>query len=146
MLRTVILLFFAFHFLTLKAQVMILDELRKSNPNEGKINIISQVDYEQIIQKHIEINEKAKGIPGFRVQVFFSSGNDAKQQANKIKNDLRTNFPDYEVYLIYEEPFFKVRIGNFRTKADAYKLFKQVQLLYPEAFIVEDLISYENIH
>lgn len=127
------------------AQSPIFNSLNTNQIGWGKFELISVVSSDNIISKHININQKAKGIPGYRIQVFFASGTEAKNQATKIKNELRNNYPQYEVYIIYEEPFFKLRIGDFRTKIEAYKLFKQIQESNPSAFIVEDLISNPNL-
>lgn len=127
------------------SQVPIFQELSKHESGWGKVSIISQNSTENIIEKHINVNKKAKGVPGYRIQVYFGSGNDAKNQANKLRTELRNAFPSFEAYLVYEEPFFKVKVGDFRTKIEAYKLFKTIQLSYPSAFIVEDLVLYENL-
>ncbi len=127
------------------SQTLIMQQLNQQQLGWGKVVIKSQVETETLIEKHITVNQKSKGIPGYRVQVFFASGNEAKNQANKLRTELRELYPSYESYISYEEPFFKVKIGDFRTKVEAYKLFKNIQSTYPSAFIVEDLISYENL-
>ncbi|MCX7863047.1 MAG: SPOR domain-containing protein [Bacteroidales bacterium] len=127
------------------AQPIIINQLKQNEPGWGTVILQSQADIETIIDKHISVNQKAKGIPGYRIQVYFGSGNDAKNQANKIRTELRNAFPSFEAYLTYEEPFFKVKIGDFRNKVEAYKLFKIIQQSYPSAFIVEDIVSYENL-
>lgn len=140
-------LFFIFSFFAIQgyAQSPIFNSLHSNQLGWGKFTLISAFQNDNIISKHISINQKAKGIPGYRIQVFFSSGTEAKNQATKFKNDLRNSYPEHEVYIIYEEPFFKLRIGDFRTKIEAYKLFKKIQDTYPSAFIVEDLISFPNL-
>lgn len=127
------------------SQSPIFNSLNNSQLGWGKFSLTSNTLSDNIISKHININQKAKGMPGFRIQVFFASGKEAKNQAFKIKNEIRNLYPQHEAYIIYEEPFFKLRIGDFRTKIEAYKLFKKIQESYPSAFIVEDLISFPNL-
>lgn len=127
------------------AQSPIFNILHVNHLGWGKFSLTSNVNTDNIISKHINVNQKAKGFPGYRIQVFFASGTEAKNQANKLKTELKNSYPEYDVYILYEEPFFKVRIGNFRTKIEAYKLFKQIQESYPSAFIVDDLISFPNL-
>ncbi|MGQ9846833.1 MAG: SPOR domain-containing protein [Bacteroidales bacterium] len=139
---------FVFLLITFKSfsQSPIFKSLYNSQLGWGKFSLISNTLSDNIISKHININQKAKGMPGFRIQVFFASGTDAKNQALKIKTEIRNLYPQYEAYIIYEEPFFKLRIGDFRTKIEAYKLFKIIQENYPSAFIVDDLISFPNLY
>ena len=130
-------------FFTLKtiAQPEIYQSLSSTKTGWGKITILQESRIEGIVSKHIEINQKAKGFPGFRVQVYFGSGTDAKSVANKIRLELNNQFPEMGSYLLYEAPYFKVRLGDFRNRNEAYKAFKLVQGNYPGAFIVEDLIG-----
>ncbi|NSW44608.1 MAG: SPOR domain-containing protein [Bacteroidales bacterium] len=127
------------------SQAPIFVSLKTNQLGWGKFTFISSVNAENIISKHISINQKAKGIPGYRVQVYFTSGTDAKNQINKMKTELRNSFPEYDCYIIYEEPFFKLRMGDFRTKIEAYKLFCKIKDVYPSAFIVEDLIAFPSL-
>lgn len=140
---SVLVLFFAVSICP--AQSPVFNLLQVNQLGWGKFSLTSNVNTDNIISKHINVNQKAKGFPGYRIQVFFASGTEAKNQANKLKTQLRNSYPYYDVYILYEEPFFKVRMGNFRTKIEAYKLFKQIQESYPSAFIVDDLISFPNL-
>lgn len=140
-----ILLAFLFISLNVFSQSPIFNSLNNNQLGWGKFTLTTNVPSDNIISKHININQKAKGMPGYRIQVFFASGKEAKNQALKIKNEIRNLYPQHEAYIIYEEPFFKLRIGDFRTKIEAYKLFKKIQESNPSAFIVEDLISLPNL-
>lgn len=128
------------------AQPQIFQDINSSKPGWGKITIIQDSKIEGWIGKHIEINQKAKGFPGYRVQVYFGSGSDAKSIANKIRSELNNQYKDWSSYLSYEAPYFKVRIGDFRNRNEAYKAFKIIQSNYPGAFIVEDLISFPALN
>lgn len=80
---------------------------------------------------------------GFRVQVFSSNNfKTAKNDASRIENQLRNAFPRHQVYVSYASPFWKVRIGNFRTSADAQKLRSDIMKLFPElsrdCYVVKD--------
>ncbi len=123
------------------AQPKIFATLAETKSGWGKITLQQESRIEAIVGKHIEVNQKAKGFPGYRVQVYFGSGSDAKNTAHKIRNSLNTTFPDYDSYLVYEAPYFKVRVGDFRNRNEAYKAFKIIQSSYPGAFIVDDLIG-----
>lgn len=144
-MKIVLLAFILLYSLILKSQNSIIDKLEEQNNNYGKVIIYSSINIKNIIEKHINVNQKAKGFPGYRIQVYFDSGNKAKNQANKIKTEILEKFPDVNVYIVYEEPFFKVRVGDYRTKLEAYSFFKILSTLYPSSFIVEDLISFPKL-
>ena len=79
---------------------------------------------------------------GFRVEIFFSSELDAKTQALDKKVEFLSKYPDYAVHIKYDAPNFRVRVGDFRTKNEALKLYKKIEQDYPVAFIVADKIEF----
>lgn len=129
----------------INAQPKIFQDLKSTQSGWGKVTLVQDPKIESWVGKHIDINQKAKGFPGYRVQVYFGSGTDAKNIANKIRTDLNKEYTDWSSYLSYEAPYFKVRIGDFRNRNEAYKAFKIIQSNYPGAFIVEDLITLPSL-
>ena len=57
-------------------------------------------------------------IEGFRVQVFATQ---ERRKAEGIKEELSFKF-DENIYIIFEAPNYKIRIGNFLDRDDAEKL------------------------
>ena len=77
---------------------------------------------------------------GYRIQVANTRSRD---EAFKAKSDLMKLFPGQKVYLLYQSPYFKVRIGNFPEKPDAAAFKSKLAKRYPQtAYIVEDIIEY----
>jgi hypothetical protein len=75
---------------------------------------------------------------GFRVQIFASSTED---NASRIANDARSSF-DETVYVEHIIPYYKVRVGDFLTRAEADVLkSKALQIGFRGAFVVETMIS-----
>jgi len=92
--------------------------------------------------RHVATQGKKNGtISGFRLQIYFGSGEKAHAQALKIKNDFLSSNPDIKTYLLFKSPDFIVRVGDFRTKSEALKLQKALIFQYPNAFIVTDEIA-----
>ena len=94
-----------------------------------------QEDYVNNWRKIGEIN-------GYRIQIAAYSGVSSKSQAEYAKNSFNNLFPYTKAYLIYNEPYFKVRVGNYFTRLQAYKDLETIKLTYPSAYIVPDKISY----
>lgn len=97
---------------------------------------------DKMLDWHIENNKIKNKIDGFRVEIFFSSDVDAKEKALKKKTEFLSVYPDNSVHIIYVSPNFRVRVGDFRTKNEALKLYKQIKDNYPVAFIVTDYIDF----
>jgi hypothetical protein len=86
--------------------------------------------------------KKEKGFDGFRVQIFFSSGNNSKKAVNDTKAQFLKLFPDVPTYIVYHSPNFKLRVGNFRTRFEAYAFYEKVRKDFPSAFVVNDKIEF----
>ena len=108
-----------------------------NNADTGKIEIIQDSRIQALLDKHIAINKKQKGIPGYRVQIFFGS---KRKDALEMKAEFLNKFPDINAYTKYDEPYFKVRVGDFRTQLKAQKFYKEISGDFHNAFIVQDLI------
>lgn len=83
-------------------------------------------------------------IDGYRVQIYSSN----KQQTAKAEAlDLETRLKEkigQPVYVQYQSPFWKVRLGNFRSYDEAKEYKKQFVQQYPDlmrdTYIVRDKI------
>ena len=77
---------------------------------------------------------------GYRLQVLTTR---SREEAFKLKTGLLRKFPDQKTYLVYQSPYFKVRIGNFANMEDAVNFKKQLSKVYPQpAYVVEDIIEF----
>jgi len=81
---------------------------------------------------------KSEIVPGFRVQIAFSEDIDF---ANQLKAEVSPRLPNQWVYVVYEAPYYKVRVGDFTTRPDANPVLKLlVDLGYKDAWIVPDKV------
>jgi len=74
---------------------------------------------------------------GYRVQIY--SGND-RGKATKVKLDFARRFPGVRTYMTYVQPQFRVKVGDFRSRGEAEKMYQQVSTLYTPCMIVPDYI------
>lgn len=71
--------------------------------------------------------------PGFRLQVFSSNEQrTAKDDALVVERKLRSSFPGVGVYRVYNSPFWKVRVGDFRSMDEARTFRTNLLKLLPE--------------
>lgn len=85
-------------------------------------------------------------IPGYRAQVF--SGNNqrkSKDEAFKKEEEIKELFPDIPTYVTYNAPFWKLRVGDFRSHEEAYQLMRQLMEAFPayakEMYIVKEEVK-----
>jgi hypothetical protein len=104
----------------------------------SQVEIAKDHRLDLLIAKQEELNKKVyldnnRTASGYRILVVNT--NDRKK-AMDVKSTLMRDFPDHKTYLIYQSPYFKIQIGNFRKREDAESLRKQVTRLYPTGVIV----------
>jgi SPOR domain len=104
----------------------------------GKVEIVQDFKVKELLAKHVEINSKAS-IKGYRIKIHFGAD---KNQAYEVKRKFSEKFPDAPAYVKYDQPNFNVRVGDFRTKLEAYKFLKELQVDFPSAFLVQDDIEF----
>ncbi len=84
---------------------------------------------------------------GFRIQVFSSNvQRTAKTEAFNIEKEIRTVFPEFGVYVSYISPFWKVRVGDFKTSEEAQAFRSELIAAFPNLrnamYTVKDKINY----
>ena len=57
-----------------------------------------------------------------------------------MKSDFLAIYPEVPSYLLYQQPNFKIRVGNFRSKLEAYKFMRSLPSAFSNSFIVNDEI------
>ena len=146
---------FVFHFnliflipFALSAQVDSLNTETNNSSNAiidssiiGQYTLSLPIGLDQLIQTYKKVNFTSTGVDGYRVQIFSESGNNAKEHAQQSLTDYNQSLYENSAYLIYQQPNFKVRCGDYRTKAEARRLLKQLSGQYPGAYIVKDNIK-----
>jgi len=93
-----------------------------------------------------QVNENAgKKFYGFRVRIFLSSAQDAREASSRAYNLFSRLYPDIPIYRIYDSPNFRVTVGNFRTRLEADTFAKSVRGNFPTASVMRERFKYPSI-
>nr|WP_294900782.1 SPOR domain-containing protein [uncultured Pedobacter sp.] len=110
----------------------------------GKVTVVKDPLIDSLIARRIALNKGVTkdGTPivvyGYRVQVFF--GNDRKE-AYSEQARFNALYPEYSTYISYTQPNYRVKVGDFRTKAEAQKLITELRPQFPTLFIFNERIN-----
>jgi len=118
---------------------------QENNKDKGHIQIIQDDRVDLLVSKHVQINQNRKGIEGYRIQIFFDSGNNSKTKAQSIYEGFKAKYPDVRGYLSFKSPNYKVRVGDFRTRLDAQRFLNDIIVEYPNAWIIADMIDLPKV-
>ena len=99
---------------------------------------------DSLVNKQIEINEvttrnSRRAAPGYRILVISSNDRNKVIQA---KTKMYQEFPELKTYMMYQSPFFRLKVGNFKERTDAEEYLPRIQRYYPTGvYIVTDTID-----
>jgi hypothetical protein len=77
------------------------------------------------------MNEKPPSLKGYRVEIFFGQRKDAE----KVKSEFLKQYQEWPIYVVWQQPNFKVQIGDFMTKLQADKTQQEIKSKYPNSYI-----------
>ena len=127
--------------LTIKYNVF--EQFREPGPFGNRMVIIQSDSVEYLVNREIAENRLSPGkMDGFRVRIFFDNKQTARTESEQIVEDFTATYPGTAVYRIYENPYFKVTVGDFRTKSEAMRFMRRIRKTYPQAFITREIIRY----
>ena len=113
-----------------------------ATPAQAQVRVKGDVAVTQMVEKHVELNNMVKTIPGFRVQIASFSGTNSKVNAFNLRDRFMLDYPTVQAYIVYDEPNFKVKVGDFRTRLEAYAFLQQIKETY-KGYITRDNINPE---
>lgn len=106
---------------------------------KGTIEITGDTKVSELVRKHIEFNERLRTVPGYRIQIAALSGPNSRNQAFDLKGRFKEIYPDVEVYIVFSEPNFRVKVGDFTSKLDAYVFMQKIKDVYPGTIVRENV-------
>ncbi len=99
-----------------------IEYFKNDSVKSGPVKINSKTDIPELFEAELQTAEQStadsvyQDMNGFRLQVF-KTGN--INEAKKREAMYVENFGEENVILIFENPFYKIRVGRFRSKEEA---------------------------
>ena len=129
------------HFLTL---IILFSAGLTFAQNQGKVTVVKDALIDSLIARRIVLNKLASSngtpilVSGYRVQVFFGTN---RKDAYNEQARFKSIYPELNTYLSYTQPNYRVKVGDFRTRAEAQKLMTELRPVFPTLFIFNELIN-----
>lgn len=107
------------------------------NAETGQIN--------ELIDQLPETYKQIKKTNGYRIQFYSGlSLDDAQQMRTKVQIGLSAKVKD-KVFVTYTQPYYKVKMGNYTSRLEAYTVVKEVQKKFSNANVISDVISLSTL-
>jgi len=101
----------------------------------------NDTEMELLLKERREYNKTVDSDEGYRIQIF----NGLKEgEARAAQSKFYRLFPDILAYLSYDQPDWKVRVGDYKTELDVMKDLDRIRKNYPGAFKLKTKIKNPN--
>lgn len=129
--------------------IIIDDIISEINDNSmgGDIQVYQNPSLHVLLDKATRINKK-EGLTGYRIQIYSGSGQDARKKSFEVQTEFQEAFEDFDpdlIYSMYQAPFFKLRLGDYRSKNEAVEFYYQVKKYFPSSYIVKSKINFPKL-
>ncbi|MDD4631645.1 MAG: SPOR domain-containing protein [Proteiniphilum sp.] len=134
----------------------ILQELNSVVPGKGRVMVYEDESISQVLGRPMApprtVYTNAEGtvqyykMRGFKIQAF--SGNNqrtSKDEASHKQSLINSSFPEHETVVLFDSPFWRLRVGNFQTREEAQAVMTELRRTFPsfgkEMYIVVDEVK-----
>lgn len=108
----------------------------------GSITSINETGINTLVNKYEAILKAKNGVDGWRVQIMFKT---KKEEIQQLKITFIKLYPGIPAYLKYEAPYYRLRVGNCRTKLEAIKIKQEISKNFPDAYAVPEIINFSQL-
>lgn len=109
--------------------------------HKGSLYLDQDSRVERLMKRQREVYAESPTRNGYRVQIFMEIGNEAIAHAEAMKKQFTEQFPELPVYLSYEQPYYRLRVGDFRNRVEAAKYLRLIKPEFNLAFVTADVIN-----
>lgn len=130
----------------------IIDDLMEYKVGQGRVMVFEDNSLKGVLGRNMSPNrtvyskddgEQYVKMRGFKIQAF--SGNNqrnSKNEANTKQRMINEAYPEHETVVTFDSPFWRLRVGNFRTREEANKVLEEMKKTFTsfgkEMYIVVD--------
>lgn len=112
--------------------------------DDTQVNVFQSQEILNSMDSHLTYNEK-KTMTGYRIRIFFDNKQTARNESEATMARFLKTYHGIPAYRTYANPYFKVSVGDFRTKSEAMEFLEEIKHNFPGAFVTKETISYPVI-
>ena len=119
------------------------------------LSLVAQTDSSSVVvhkdpridllqKKQIQVNELTtrdarRYVQGYRILVMNTND---RNKATSAKAKIYQEFPELKAYLMWQSPFMKLKVGDFKTREEAEPYLSAIQRFFPSCvYIIRDVIE-----
>ena len=109
----------------------------------GDVQVTESYAVRKAVAKRVAENKGPEGeVDGYRIRIYFDNKQKSREESQEVIKRFKALYPGYNTYLKFNNPNFKVTVGDFRTKVDAQIALQSIIRDFPTAFIVKEKMRF----
>ncbi len=133
----------------------ILEDLMQYKVGQGRVMVFEDNAIKNVLGRSMSPNRKVYSkddgeqyvkMRGFKIQAF--SGNSqrtSKNEASTKQRMINEAYPEHETVVTFDSPFWRLRVGNFRTREEANRVLEEMKKTFTsfgrEMYVVVDEVK-----
>lgn len=109
--------------------------------DKAGVTINQTEDVKDAMRRQVGDNA-SRTLSGYRVRIFFDNRQTARVESEETLRKFESMYHDVVAYRTYANPYFKVTVGDFRTRSEAVRLLERIKGAFPSAFVVKENIEF----
>ncbi len=99
---------------------------------EGVVVVNQDPDIAKLLELKKQVNKSGKSLNLLTIQIY--SGN--RTGAENAKEEFLKKYSNYGARTSYETPYYKVRVGRFKSRLEADRALERIKRSFNSAFIM----------
>ncbi|MBQ9548867.1 MAG: SPOR domain-containing protein [Bacteroidales bacterium] len=108
------------------------------------VNVSQPAALRSALSDRIESNARGQ-MQGYRIRIFFNNNQTARGDSEAALYRFKVHHPGVAAYRSFANPYFKVTVGDYRSKSEALEALGPIKAEFPTAFIVRERFHYPAI-
>ena len=131
-------------YLVLSVLIFVFSETASAQSDSGNVMVYKDPRLGLLVRKQAQINEETtrnsrRTMSGFRIQIVNSTD---RNVAIDAKTKVYQLYPELKAYLLFQSPYYRIKVGNFKTRSEAETYMKSLQRNFSGSiFILKDIIE-----
>lgn len=105
---------------------------------QGDIISVHQKGITQLVNKYENILKNIGGIEGWRIQIKFKA---KREDILPYQIKFTKIYPEIPAQITFDSPYYKLTIGNYRTRNEALKVKHKISKHFPGAHPIPIIIN-----
>ena len=109
---------------------------RETKPVSFTKTVNEKVDV--VLDSIDRFNLTRRSVDGYTIQIYSGQN---REEAMNTKKKMTTDLPDLTANLQYQQPKFRVTVGKYYSKLEAYQDLSRLRTIFPAAILVPEKIA-----